>query len=207
MNYKTEQESFWAGQFGDNYIDRNKSKNILASNTNFLSSALKRTSGIKNCIEFGSNIGNNLKALNYLLPEVDKSAIEINPKAISQLKEVVSSDNIFEGSILDYQPIEKFDLVLIKGVLIHLDPKYLEAVYQKLVCSCKKYLLIAEYYNPTPVTINYRGHQNKLFKRDFAGELMDSYPFMILSDYGFCYHRDPIFPADDYTWFLLKNDK
>ena len=27
MNYKTEQESFWAGQFGDNYIDRNNQVN------------------------------------------------------------------------------------------------------------------------------------------------------------------------------------
>jgi len=44
-----------------------------------------------------------------------------------------------------------------------------------------------------------------LFKRDFAGELMDNFPVELV-DYGFQYHRD-VFPADDVTWFLMrKND-
>lgn len=29
--YKTEQERFWAGQFGDAYVDRNQSAAVLAS--------------------------------------------------------------------------------------------------------------------------------------------------------------------------------
>ena len=28
MSYSTEQESFWAGNFGNDYIDRNKGKNF-----------------------------------------------------------------------------------------------------------------------------------------------------------------------------------
>ncbi len=67
----------------------------------------------------------------------------------------------------------------------------------------KKYILIAEYYNPTPVEMEYRGHREKLFKRDFAGEMMDQYNDLTLVDYGFVYHRDP-FPQDDITWFLMK---
>ncbi len=31
MSYKTEQESFWAGDFGANYIDRNNSEQLLNS--------------------------------------------------------------------------------------------------------------------------------------------------------------------------------
>jgi spore coat polysaccharide biosynthesis protein SpsF len=64
--------------------------------------------------------------------------------------------------------------------------------------------LVCEYYNPSPVSIPYRGHTNKLFKRDFAGELMDRYPDLQLIDYGFVYRRDPSFPQDDVTWFLME---
>jgi spore coat polysaccharide biosynthesis protein SpsF len=64
--------------------------------------------------------------------------------------------------------------------------------------------LICEYYNPSPVTINYRGHKDRLFKRDFAGEFMDVYKDVELIDYGFSYRRDQKFPQDDITWFLLK---
>jgi spore coat polysaccharide biosynthesis protein SpsF len=43
-----------------------------------------------------------------------------------------------------------------------------------------------------------------LFKRDFAGEIMERHPQMQLVDYGFSYRRDPNFPQDDITWFLME---
>ena len=49
-----------------------------------------------------------------------------------------------------------------------------------------------------------RSHAGRLFKRDFAGELLDRYSDLELVDYGFQYHRDSDFPADDTTWFLLR---
>jgi spore coat polysaccharide biosynthesis protein SpsF len=93
---------------------------------------------------------------------------------------------------------------LIKGVLIHINPDMLQVVYEKLYESSSKYILVCEYYNPAPVTINYRGHEDRLFKRDFAGELMEKYTDLTLIDYGFAYKRDPSFPQDDITWFLLS---
>ena len=54
------------------------------------------------------------------------------------------------------------------------------------------------------MTVTYRGEKNKLFKRDFAGELMDQYPDLKLIGYGFKYKRDNNFPQDDMTWFLLE---
>ena len=50
----------------------------------------------------------------------------------------------------------------------------------------------------------YRGFRRRLFKRDFCGELMDRFPDLELLDYGFGYRRDPNFPLDDGTWFLLQ---
>ena len=96
------------------------------------------------------------------------------------------------------------DLVLISGVLIHINPNHLPEVYDKLVAASSRYLLVVEYYNPTPIVVPYRGHTDRLFKRDFAGEIMDRHPEMQLLDYGFAYHRDPNFPLDDANWFLLE---
>ena len=63
---------------------------------------------------------------------------------------------------------------------------------------------MAEYYDPKPVALTYRGHENKMFKRDFAGDLLERYENLKLIDYGFCYHRDMNFPQDDISWFLLE---
>ncbi len=206
-NFKTEQETFWAGSFGTEYIQRNQDEQLLASNINFFSLALRSAKRPKNCIEFGANIGMNLKALKLLYPSLEMHGIEINSDAAKELAKVVSPKNVLEGSILEISTDQTFDLVLIKGVLIHVDPDQLASVYDKLVAATGKYLLVAEYYNPSPVAIPYRGHMNKLFKRDFAGEIMDRRPEMSLIDYGFAYRRDPNFPQDDITWFLMaKND-
>ena len=206
MGYKTEQEAFWAGEFGNDYTDRNDDQNkYLPSDTYLFSRILKNTYGIKSVIEFGSNIGYNLVAIKRLLPILDISAVEINSKAVEILKNRFANNiRIYNQSILDFYVDYKRDMALVKGVLILFNPDELKVVYQKLYESTQKYVIICEYYNPCPVEVNYRGNTGKLFKRDFAGEILDQYKDLELIDYGFIYHRDNIFPADDFTWFLLK---
>lgn len=203
-SYTTQQEQFWAGEFGSEYIARNEGEQLLASNLNFFVKALKQAGEIQSCHEFGANIGMNLRALKLLYPDANLSAVEINPEASKILAESVGEQNVYEGSIFDYPISNQFDLSLIKGVLIHINPDMLDIVYQKLYEASKKYILVCEYYNPSPVAINYRGHSDRLFKRDFAGELMDKYSDLVLVDYGFAYRRDPAFPQDDITWFLME---
>lgn len=204
MTYKTEQEAFWAGDFGNAYIHRNQGDALLASNLSFFSKALSNARGVRSCIEFGANIGMNIKALQLLHPGIDAHAIEINAAATTELKKIIPDDHVFHTSILDFSPQREWDLTLIKGVLIHINPDMLNDVYDKLIQSCGRYLLVAEYYNPTPMSISYRGHTDRLFKRDFAGEMMDRYSNLKLIDYGFVYRRDPNFPQDDTTWFLME---
>jgi spore coat polysaccharide biosynthesis protein SpsF len=206
MTYKTKQEAFWAGDFGTKYVQRNQGDALLASNLQFFSTALRRAQGIKSCIEFGANIGMNLKAINLLYPHIDAHAIEINSEAARQLSKVIPRSKIYGGSILAFTPQNEYDLTLIKGVLIHINPEHLPNVYDRLMKCCGRYMLVAEYYNPAPVTIPYRGHSERLYKRDFAGELLERYPELRLVDYGFAYHRDPNFPQDDITWFLMEKD-
>ena len=205
-DYRTPQETFWAGEFGTAYMTRNSGEELLASNLRFFANALKTAGPIASCLELGANIGMNLRALRLLYPALTMKAVEIHDDAARMLGEAIGGDNVWRGSILDYPGDEAFDLVVVKGVLIHIDPDVLPVVYDKMYHASRRLILIAEYYNPTPVAVPYRGHADRLFKRDFAGEFLDRHAGVKLLDYGFGYRRDPVFPMDDVTWFLLGKE-
>ena len=200
---KNEQEVFWAGEFGNEYIARNKSEKLLAANLHMFSKILQETTEISSITEFGCNIGMNFLALKKLLPYCSLKGVEINESAIKKIGLEQPDVQAQRGSILDKQEL-KSDLTFTKGVLIHIHPDNLDKVYENLYSNSNRYILIAEYYNPQPVSVNYRGHENKLFKRDFAGEILDKYNNLEIVNYGFSYHRDSNFPQDDISWFLLK---
>jgi spore coat polysaccharide biosynthesis protein SpsF len=200
--YATEQEDFWSGEFGDAYVKRNR-YDISASVAMF-ARILSKAFGVSSVFEFGCNIGQNLRAIKILKPGSRISGIEINESAHASA--VSDFPDVIHGSILEFDPlsIDATDLVFTKGVLIHIEPERLPDVYDKMAATGRKYVVMSEYYNPTPVMIDYRGHAQRLFKRDFAGEFMDRHPNFRLLDYGFVYHRDPVFPRDDATWFLME---
>ena len=205
---KTEQEEFWAGEFGTEYSDRNVGANILASNIALFADIFKRTPKLNSVIEFGANIGLNLRALDLLYPGLEQVAVEINEVAAKKINDELPNSKVFNLAISDFDPgmlsNGPCDLAVIKGVLIHINPDQLKMVYKKLYESTNKFILICEYYNPKPDTVSYRGHSDKLFRRDFAGEMLDIYSDLKLVNYGFAYHRDPSFPQDDLTWFLIE---
>lgn len=201
--FKTEQEAFWAGGFGDDYIGRNDGPELVAANLALFAKVLSHTKCIESAIEFGANIGMNLRALRQLLPRASLSGVEINARAAAVLRSLGYVD-VHEESILDYQPASQYDLAFIKTVLIHIAPEQLPVVYDALHAASRRYICVVEYYNPTPVSVAYRGHTERLFKRDFAGELMDRHSDLRLVAYGFNYHRDPAFDYGDDTWFLME---
>jgi spore coat polysaccharide biosynthesis protein SpsF len=201
--YKTEQEEFWAGEFGDDYIERNKENNEISNNIALFSKIFQYTQNIKSVIEFGANIGLNLKAIKKIMSNIKLSAIEINEKAINKLKEIDNVE-IFHQSILDFKLEYKKDFVFTKGVLIHINPEELQNVYNIIYNTSNKYICLIEYYNPSPLEVIYRQNKGKLFKRDFAGEMLDKFNDLKLIDYGFVYHRDNNFPQDDIVWFLME---
>lgn len=200
---KTDQEKFWEGQFGDDYADRNAGATLVAAKTAMFAQALRRAHGIASVRELGANTGLNIRALQTLLPAARFQAIEINPKAYDELKRIPGIAAVC-GSLFDPMDAEPVDLAFTAGMMIHLNPDRLPDAYARLYEASLRYVLISEYYSPSPVEIAYRGHAGKLFKRDFAGEMMTRYPDLRLIDYGFIYHLDPIFPGDDLNWFLLE---
>ncbi|MGL4191344.1 MULTISPECIES: pseudaminic acid biosynthesis-associated methylase [Gammaproteobacteria] len=202
MSYQTEQEQFWAGEFGDNYIGRNESEALLYSKVAMWSQMLRSAHSVRSVRELGCNIGLNLLALKRMQPSLALSGIEINPVAAEQARQLDVAQ-ITCGTILDEIQDEPVDLTFTAGVLIHINPDLLDNVYRNLVNNSRRYVLVAEYYNPAPTAIMYRGHADRLFKRDFAGDLIEKYG-MKLVDYGFVYKRDNWAPQDDITWFLLE---
>lgn len=201
--FATEQEAFWAGEFGDDYTRRNVGAQWVASNLALFAKVLARTENVRSVLELGANLGLNLRAIRQLLPSAELVAVEINAQAVAEL-ERLGDLAVHHTSILDFQPPAPSDLVLIKGVLIHLNPDKLPQVYDLMHAASARYICLAEYYNPSPVAIPYRGHTDRLFKRDFAGELLKRHADLRLLDYGFVYHGDPNHPQDDITWFLIE---
>ncbi len=209
MNHKfiTKQEKFWKGLFGSDYFTRHEVNEWVTNNKVFFNNCFKKIkkNSIKSMIEYGSSVGLNLIALNKILKLNDIRAIEINKIAYDNLTKLKYVEPI-NKSVLDYQSDKKYNFVLSKGFLIHVNPNLLKNVYKNMFNSCKSkgFILIAEYYSPNPETIKYRGNKNVLFRRDFAGEILKMYDKKIkLIDYGFTYHKDK-YPQGDLTWFLLQ---
>jgi spore coat polysaccharide biosynthesis protein SpsF len=66
--FKTKQEEFWAGEFGDEYTSRNQGEGWVASNMMLFAKILARTDTVKTLLEFGANIGLNFAMIKQLLP-------------------------------------------------------------------------------------------------------------------------------------------
>ena len=198
-----ETDKFWSGSFGDAYNRRNSGPGQQPSRLAMFSKIMAKTHGVRSILEVGCNTGENLKALDELMPDVHLSGVEINRDAAAKAMNVAP---VTEGSFLDMD-LDIADLVLSCGVLIHIDPDDLELAYQTIYEGAARYVLMIEYYSPEPAEILYRGHEGRLWKRDFAGEFIDyaewqANPVKVV-DYGFIWHRDT-FPQDDVTWFLME---
>lgn len=201
--YTTSQEQLWAGSHTEAYIERNSGAALLASKTALYARILSHVRGVKTVVEFGANIGLNLQAIRTVLPQVQQSAVEINPSAAAVLRQRPDLE-VFEESLLNFQPSRTWDLAFTMGVLIHVNPERLRDAYDLLYRASNRYVCIIEYYNPSPLMIMHRGLPDQMFKRDFARELQEAHPDLNLLEYGFVYHRDPVFPLDDVTWFLFE---
>jgi len=208
---RTEQEEHWAGPKGDAYHER--SPGDERANYHFFAMALDKANmgerGMRTMIELGAGTGANIRALVKRYPFAEITALELHTGAAKILKERAPHVLVAAGvSVTDWEPLPKYwDVVITKGLMIHIPPADLPAVYDRIHTAAGRYILLAEYYNPTPVEIPYRGEANRLWKRDFAGEMLDRFPDLMLRDYGFAYHRDTEAPQDDLTWWLLEKSQ
>ena len=143
----TAQEEFWAGEFGDNYIERNQTQEVLAAKIAIFARIVQRCSNVRSVRELGANIGLNILALKSLLPYAAFQAIEINSQAFERLAMI---PGIAASNTTLFEPVEwsSVDLAFTAGVLIHLNPDMLPVAYERLYEASNRYILVAEYTIP-----------------------------------------------------------
>ncbi len=199
-----DQQKFWKEKYADSYREKNDDFN-LELGAEAWRKILFNTSDIDNLLECGSNIGRNIGILETVLPHAKKSIIEINKTSYDLAKTRYSIDHSFNGSILESDfKINSFDLVFTSGVLIHIHPDDVLENMKKLYSYSKKYIVIAEYFNRTPVMIPYQGEDDKLFKQDFGKLFIENFNVSLL-DYGFLWgHVYDEAGFDDFTWWLFE---
>ena len=199
-----EQQKFWSETYAKNYIEKNSEFDV-DQGVNAWGAMLQKANDVGSLLECGANIGRNIDFLNTLLPDAKKSAIELSPDAYEILTNRFEFDQTFNGAITKSSfGKNKFDLVFTIGVLIHIAPDDLLANMQKMFEYSNRYILIGEYFNRTPMMVEYQGEQNKLFKRDFGKMFIENHPVKLV-DYGFLWgylYDDSGF--DDITWWLFE---
>jgi pseudaminic acid biosynthesis-associated methylase len=208
----SEATDFWRNEFGDSYIDRNNSPTLIKNNEALFRKALMpmfHTTPMR-IIEFGANIGLNIHALRRIAPfsTCEYSAVEVNEKAADELRKIPNV-NVYQTFMQDAdEPWGRgYDLAVSKGLLIHVPPADLAQAYSAIYRATRRYLLIAEYHNPSPVEVPYRGHSGRLFKRDFAGELLATFQDLAVAGYHFAWKYDAYAPQDDLLVVLLERNE
>jgi pseudaminic acid biosynthesis-associated methylase len=175
----------WTGSFGREYTDRNalsleemeamyESRYGLTRtelNERFLAE-VDRSSRI---LEVGSNIGNQLLCLQQMGFQ-SLYGIEVQGYAVELSKCRTSHINIIEGSAFDIPYKDSyFDLVFTSGVLIHLHPSDVAEAMKEIHRCTKWYIWGFEYYAEKYTPVSYRGHENLLWKTDFARLYLENF--------------------------------
>jgi len=203
-----EQELFWKNIYGKNYITKNYNFNDDKGSKAWKKILNKCEKENLKVLECGCNIGRNVRQIKKAYPDFSVSVIEINSNALDICKANNQIEKSFCGSIedCDFEP-NQFDLVFTMGVLIHTAPENLLNVMTRMRNWSKKYVLFGEYFNTTPVSIEYQGRKNQLFKRDFGKYFLENFQAKYI-DYGFLWrieYEDAGF--DDCTWWLFDIHK
>ncbi len=198
-----EQQIFWKEKYSKEYITKN-SDYALEGGIKCWAKMLERAEQIDSILECGSNIGKNINLLNHILPSASKSIIEISEEAYKIVTGKYEINLAFNGSIIESSFKEKFDLVFTMGVLIHIHPNDLFDNLKKMFDYSSRYILMGEYFNRTPVMIEYHGEKDKLFKRDFGKLFIENFPVKVI-DYGFLWgHLYDNVGFDDITYWLFE---
>jgi pseudaminic acid biosynthesis-associated methylase len=207
---RTPQVEFWRGDFGNLYADRNvASPEQLASRIALWSEILKPLIGAPpaSILEVGCNLGINLRALRALT-QAAFYAVEPNAKAGEILLRdgVVRKENLRAGvaQAIDF-PDKVADLAFTSGVLIHIHPDHLADACREIYRCAGRYVACVEYFADKPEMIPYRGHDDRLFKRDFGGYWMDLFPDLRVLATGFAWKRTT--GLDNLTWWLFEKGR
>jgi pseudaminic acid biosynthesis-associated methylase len=205
MAFNSAQEQFWAQEYARDYIARNSGFDADLGAQAWGRMLARTERPVRNFLECGCNIGRNIDALAIALPEAQPSVIEISTPAFEAVSARHQFGHAFNGAILDADlPEQAFDLVFTMGVLIHIHPDQLLQHMARMHALSSRYVLMGEYFNHTPTMIEYRGQNDRLFKRDFGKLFVENFDVSVV-DYGFLWGTE--FDAagfDNINWWLFE---
>ena len=203
----TEQETFWAQRYAQEYIARNSAWDVELGAQAWRQMLARAEQPISNFLECGCNIGRNLSLLSRVLPQARRSIIEISEPAFAFTTRQYATEHAFNGPILQADlPLEAFDLVFTTGVLIHVNPDQLLDTMRFMFERSRRYVLMGEYFNRTPTMLEYRGERDRLFKRDFGKLFAENFDVTV-RDVGFLWgHQYDAAGFDDITWWLFEKN-
>ncbi len=203
----TPQVEFWRGDFGDTYVGRNlATPEQLAARIRLWSEILAPLVGKppKSILEIGCNLGINLRALRAIT-QAPFYAVEPNAQARETLVRdgVLPAENLRDGfaQAIDF-PDAVGDLAFTSGVLIHIHPDDLGASCDGIYRCAGRFIACIEYFADKPEMIPYRGHDDRLFKRDFGSFWMDRFPDLRVLATGFAWKRTT--GLDNLNWWLFE---
>ena len=182
---ETPQKKSWAGDFGREYTDRNTLSGAQLDSlyrTNYgitrrqLNEAqLADVPRDARILEVGCNSGNQL----LLLREMGFTNLwgaEVQSYALELARARVPDAQLSQASALDL-PYEDagFDLVFTSGLLIHISPADLERALDEIHRCARTWIWGMEYYAPEVTQVNYRGHDDLLWKMDYVKRYLDRF--------------------------------
>lgn len=192
-------EQLWAGEFGDEYVDRNAHSYDVRRE--FWTARVEQT-GCVSALEIGCNVGGNLQWLAPLLRPGGTVGVDINRKALSVLHASHPEIDAVWSPARDLPFRDRrFDLVFTMGVLIHQPDETLPLVMHEMVRCSNRWVLCGEYFANATEEVPYRGHEGALFRRDYGALFAELFPELTLRDSGFLAKDDG---WDDVTWWLFE---
>lgn len=186
----TEQSDTWSGDFGRAYTERNRFADAATFNAFYVArfgltrdeintgmlGGLSRNIRI---VEVGCNIGNQLAALGRLGFR-HLYGVELQRDAVDAAHRERPELDIVQGSAFELPFRGGFaDLVFTNNVLIHIAPKDLGRVMDEMHRVSRRYIWGFEYFAPSLVEVPYRGHENLLWKGDYAQMFLDRFSDLV----------------------------
>lgn len=190
MSNNSFQEETWNGNFGEEYTNRNilTPKGVDILNTKILGCSRTQIyrkfigkKELNRVFEVGCNAGNQLNLLKKMGYD-DLWGMELQDYAVEFARKNTHGINIVQGSAFDI-PFKDgfFDFVFSAGVLIHIDPKDINAVLDEMYRCTSKYIMGSEYYHPNKYQmVKYRGNNDLLWKTDFSKLFLNRFPHLKL---------------------------
>jgi pseudaminic acid biosynthesis-associated methylase len=189
----------WEGDFGDAYLDRNSDAG--RSRGSFWQTLLTEIH-CDRVLEVGCNLGANLTWITTRVPPQQVFGIDINSKALAQLRSKLSGVNAVWGPVRELPFRDRwFDLVFTMGVLMHQPESTLPLVMAEIVRCSRHYILCGEYFAEKTTEVPYRDQKAALFKRNYGLLYSELFPELRLLKQGFLGRNEG---WDDVTYWLFE---